>query len=61
MVRGTYSSCSSSDSFGDEDEDITLVELNKKKNRDHWRIYDNTHEDEDSDASFPSVQTEGVS
>ena len=58
MFKGTYSSSSSSsssDSSEDEDERITLAQLTRNKR--------SAPEDEvdDSDASVPSVQTEGVS
>ncbi len=55
MFKGTYSSSSSSDSSEDEDEGIMLAQLNRNKR--------SAPEDEvdDSDASVPSVQTEGVS
>ena len=55
MFKGTYSSSSSSDLSEDEDEGIMLAQLNRNKR--------SAPKDEvdDSDASVPSVQTEGVS
>ena len=55
MFKGMYSLSSSSDSSEDEDEGIMLAQLNRNKR--------SAPEDEvdDSDASVPSVQTEGVS